>query len=119
MLTISQPIMDALQAVRLRELAERIAGWLDGELPAWSQSERRLSELQAILQAGHAAGMRVEMDYALFALLLLSSGGDWPALLSEPIARETMANADVSAPSKLLWLEGRLEASGHRLADAA
>jgi hypothetical protein len=121
MLAISQSVMDAFVHEQAGSMVDRIARWLAGELRSWNGAPGTAGrrDLEEIIRIGGRAGMEVETDFALLAVLLLSIGDDpagasfasrdWRDLLSQPDVSAVLSGTDRNPPSKLLWLEARLE----------
>jgi hypothetical protein len=121
MLAISQSVMDAFAHEQTDSMIERIARWLSRELRDWNgapgTSGRR--DLEEIVRIGGGYGMEVETDCALLAVLLLSANDSatgssftssgWRDLIAQPDVSAVLSGTDRNPPSKLLWLEARLE----------
>lgn len=120
MITISPSIVSAMQSDCFDDLEQRIFNWLSAELPAWASQPagQRKHDLHAVVQDGRTIGMRVETDFALYALLMFLSGGNWRDIRDHAQVSEAMTIPDVTAPNKLMWLEGWLAERGHRIAGA-
>jgi len=110
MLQISEQTLSGMAGARADEMTARIAAWLPAELPGWraERGSQEWSELKGIVQAADAAGMLVETDFALFALLALGSSRNWRAVLAEDDVAAVMRDEAVDPPSRLMFLEDRL-----------
>lgn len=119
MLAISQSVMDAFAHEQTDSMIDRIARWLSGELRDWNGAPGTLGrhDLEEIVRIGGEYGMEVETDFALLAVLLLSAGDSstgssvtgWRDVLAQPDVSTVLSGTDRNPPSKLLWLEARLE----------
>ncbi len=120
MISISPSGVSAMQSGRFDDLQHRIDGWLCAELPSWLNRPvgQRKDDLHAVIADGREAGMRVETDFALYALLMFLPGGNWRDIRDERHVAEAMMLPDVTAPNKLMWLEGWLAERGHQIAGA-
>jgi hypothetical protein len=110
MLEISEQTYAQLIFLREQELMPKISTWLATEIPGWSATPgtKNWIELEEIMRVANKAGMLVETDYALFALLALTTAKDWRAQLSNPDALDMLQNDHIDPPSKLMWIEEHL-----------
>lgn len=120
MIMILPSAVSAMESDRFVEMESRIDNWLCSELPTWSNNREdvRRRDLHEIVQDGRANGMSVETDFALYALLMLIPGVNWRDIREQPQVAEALVLPDVTAPTKLMWLEGWLAERGHRIWEA-
>ncbi len=120
MIEISPSIVSAMQSGHFKDLEQKVFDWLCTELPSWTSQplDHRQNDLRAIIEDGRSTGMSVETDFALYALLMILPGGHWRDIRDHHQVAEALTLRDVTAPNKLMWLEGWLAERGHRLAGA-
>jgi len=105
LLKISTQSFDALGRERFKAFAPRVDGWLQQVSPGWSARPPalRLDLLDRLLLRADRAGMKVETDYALFALICINSGTDPEGFAERRDVDEVLA-ADWAAASKVMRL---------------
>ena len=87
--------------------------WLSDAFTSWAklERERRISELQEMLEVAKQAGMIVETDFAVFCRLLVTANGDsdcHPVAVLEPSQISDMLATDWKPAAKLIRLERML-----------
>jgi hypothetical protein len=91
-LKISPVQMEALADDGLQRFALKVDAWLTSVSPAWAGREAgpRQDVLQDVVELGRLSRMEVEIDYALFAWILVHLRGDWQAFVKRPKVKDLL-----------------------------
>lgn len=85
--TISRALLQRIAHVRYDELVQRLDEWLRASMPGWGHNPARdrHRELHRIVQVAHQVGITTELEYAVFARIVLERRPRWEAwLAAEP-----------------------------------